>query len=216
MDPLALGLGLGPLAVYLIWIGLINLRLRPAVITGWKDTACLALGMTGFVIVGPLNLFFPLPAYFRFGPWVWILLIALYALTITSVNLWMRPKIVIYNVPYGELRPVLSEQAIQLDPDARWAGECLLLPNLGVQLFLDYSPILRNAQLVAVGRKQDFQGWARLEAALRESLRQIEVGRNWAGLVFLGVGTLLGFAGMLGMLTMPEQVAEAFERLFLR
>jgi len=216
MDPLALGLGFGPIAMYLVAIGLLNLRRYPLIVPGWQDTAYLLLAFTGLFIVGPVNLFFPLPAYIRFGPWVWLLLLALLGLMIISINLWMRPRIVVYNVPYSELKPVLSEVALALDPNARWAGECLVLPTIGVQLFLDYAPLLRNARLVAVGRKQDLQSWNRLETALRKALEKTEVGRNWIGLAFLLPGMLLATIAALGMLTSPEQVADSLERLFLR
>ena len=216
MDPLALGLGFGPIAIYLFAIGLLNLRRYPVVLTGWQDTAYLLLAFVGLVVIGPINLFFPLPAYIRFGPWVWLLLLALLGLVIISINLWMRPRIVLYNIPYSELKPVLSEVALDLDPNARWAGECLVLPTIGVQLFLDYSPLLRNARLVAVGRRQDFQSWNQLEVALRKALEKTEVGRNWTGLAFLVPGLLLVTVAALAVLTSPEQVADSLERLFLR
>lgn len=216
MDPLALGLGFGPLALYLGVLGVVNYRRTPLVVPGWKDTAAFMLAFTGLFIVGPMNLFFPLPAYFQFGPWVWILLLALYLLLIASLNLWMKPKIIVYNIPYDDIRPALSESALELDPDARWAGECLSLPNRGIQLYLDYFPLFRNARLVAVGRRQDFRAWADLEEQLRVRLRHLEVGRNWAGVALLGVGLFLGAMVALGMVTQPSQVAEAFDRLFLR
>ncbi|MCS7238856.1 MAG: hypothetical protein NZ899_11390 [Thermoguttaceae bacterium] len=216
MDPLALGLGFGPIAIYLAALGIVNYRRFPLVIAGWKDTAAFMLAFGGLIVVGPINLFFPLPAYFQFGPWVWALLIALYLLAIVSLNLWMKPKIIVYNIPYDDIRPALSELALELDPDARWAGECLSLPNQGIQLYLDYFPLFRNARLVAVGRRQDFQAWAELEKRLRNRLRQLDVGRNWAGVSLLVVGLFLGAMVALGVASQPSQVAEAFDRLFLR
>lgn len=216
MDPLAVAVGLGPLALYLGLMGVINFRRFPLVIPGWKDTALLLGAFTGFVIVGPMNLFFPLVAYFRFGLWVWVLLLALYTLVIISVNLWMKPRIVVYNVPYAELRPHLSEVALELDRDARWAGDCLWLPNRGVQLSVEYFGLLRNARLAAVGRGQDFQAWAELEEALRRRLQPLEVGRNWAGVSFLVLAVLLAATAILSLASQPDQVAEAFDRLLLR
>ncbi len=216
MDPLAVALAFGPVAVYCAIIGLINIRRFPLVMAGWKDTALLLSAFSGFAIIGPANLFFPLPAYLRFGVWVWVLLIVLYGLIIVSVILWMRPRIVVYNVPYTELRPVLSEVALALDLDARWAGDCLWLPTRGIQLLVEYFPLFRNARLIAVGRRQEFQAWADLEEELRRRLHAIDVGPHWAGGAFLAIGIFLALMAVLSLAAQPEQVAEAFDRLILR
>ncbi len=216
MDPFRFLLGFGPLAVYLVFIGVINLLRRPVILSGWQDTLAMALGLAGLMVVGPLNLFFPVAAFLRFGPWVWVFLLALYGLIVVLVLFWARPRLVIYNIGYTDLRPLVSETAVSLDEDARWAGESLFLPNLGVQLHLEYSALMKNALLVAVGSRQDPEGWKQLEGELRLQLAKVRSSRNWSGLALVAMGSLLALGGILGVLGSPEIVAESFRELIFR
>ena len=59
MDPLHFCIGVAPLAVYLLLIGLLNLSNKPFVTTGARDAAALGIGVSGLVIAGPMELFFP-------------------------------------------------------------------------------------------------------------------------------------------------------------
>ena len=58
MDSLHFCIAVIPLAVYLLMMGLLNLRRRPFVTTGARDAATLGIGVVGFVIAGPMELFF--------------------------------------------------------------------------------------------------------------------------------------------------------------
>ena len=73
MDPLHLSIALSPLAVYFVLLGIINLSARPQLTTGARDTAALAVGLSGLVVVGPMELFLPERAAAQFGgafkPW---------------------------------------------------------------------------------------------------------------------------------------------------
>ena len=53
------------------------------------------------------------------------------------VLLTLRPRLVVYNIFIDELRLVLADLVERLDPDGRWAGDSLVLPGLGVQVYLD-------------------------------------------------------------------------------
>ena len=107
-DPLHVCIALGPLAVYLFLLGLINLSRRPFLTTGARDAAALGVGISGFVVVGPMELFLPGAAANRFGGYVWLLLLAFYALCLTLWVLLLRPRLVIYNATAEQLRPVLA------------------------------------------------------------------------------------------------------------
>ena len=67
MDSLHFCIAVVPLAVYLLMMGLLNLRRRPFVTTGARDAATLGIGVIGFVIAGPMELFFPEGAASQFG-----------------------------------------------------------------------------------------------------------------------------------------------------
>ena len=157
--------------------GAIGLR-RPVVVAGGRDAAARALAVSGLIFVGPLALLFPESLAARIGPagtkHVWLILIAMYALYLTLVLLTLRPRLVIYNISAHQLRPILAELVQRIDPEARWAGESLCLPGLGVQLHLDGLGWMRTVSLVSSGPKQDYQGWSRLEAELTAALRGVE------------------------------------------
>jgi len=209
MDPLRLCLAFGPLAVYLVVIGLLNLSRRPWLVSGTRDAAALGLALSGLVIIGPMELFLPEAAVGRYGPFVWAMLLATYAVCLILLLLLLRPRLVIYNVSGDRLRPVLAETVERLDPQARWAGDSLSLPGLGVQLHLDASPSMRNVSLVACGSRQNYLGWHRLEQELGRSLDRQEPGeRNYRALSLLGAGVLILAALAWSVTRSPELVAQ--------
>ncbi len=189
MDPLRLGIALSPLAAYVLLLGLVNLSSRPLLTSGGRDMAALALGISGLVLVGPVELFFPEFAVERFGGYVWLMLIGLYALLVVFLMLVLRPRLVIYNMTVEQLRPTLAHVVSDLDPDVRWAGECLVLPRLGVQLHVEPFLAMRNVQLVSSGPHQSFAGWRRLERGLVKGLKGVSSTPNPYGfsLVFFGL-----------------------------
>ena len=191
IHPLHVCIALGPLAVYLMLLGFINLSRRPLVTTGARDSAALGVGLSGFVILGPFELVFPQASFWHWGGWVWPLLFAFYSLGLTLVVLMLRSRLIVYNIPAERMRPLLADLVGDLDADARWAGECLVLPQLGVQLHIESSPTLRNVQLVAAGPRQNFDGWRRLEQALTQALKQTTGVRNPLGFSLLFFGACM-------------------------
>jgi hypothetical protein len=219
MNVFHLCLALGPVAVYLLLLGMINLSRRPFLVSGTRDAAALGLALSGLVIVGPLAMLFPQGAATRLGhfgiEWVWVLMLALYGLCLVLVLLTLRPRLVIYNIAADQLRPILAELVERLDPEARWAGDGLLLPALGVQLHLEGLAWIRNVSLVSAGPNQDYAGWRRLEAELTVALRQVEVRRNPGGLIPLGAGLCIAcmLAGFI--VRDPQAVARTLYDLFV-
>ena len=104
VDPLRLCIALSPLAAYVLLLGLINLSSRSLVTSGGRDLAALALGISGLVIVGPMELFFPEVAVERFGGYVWLMLLGLYGLLAVLLMLILRPRLVIYNMTVEQLQ----------------------------------------------------------------------------------------------------------------
>ena len=207
MDPLHLAIALGPVAVYLLLLGLINLSRQPLVTGGSRDSAVLGLAVMGFFIAGPMELFMPQAAAERWPGWVWLLLVALYLLSLTLLVLLMRPRIVIYNMTADRLRPALASVAKELDGEARWAGESLCLPSLGVQLHVESFHSLRNVQLIASGGRQSYSGWRSVERSLRTALHSESVERNPYGVSLLLMGSLM--AGIVCYMTISNHDAVA-------
>jgi len=216
IDPFRLCLALGPLAVYILLIGTINLFRRPFLVSGTRDAAALGLALSGLMIVGPIELFCPVAATLRFGSGVWLLLVALYGLGLAFVLLTLRPRLVVYNVAGDELRPVLADVVTRLDAEARWAGESVSMPNLGIQWHIETVTTMRNVSLVATSANQSAQGWRRLELALGAALARLEVPRNPRAVGLLGAGGMLIAAVVLSIARDPQTVAQSiFEILRL-
>ena len=171
MEPFQQCLALGPIAIYLLLLGAINLSRRPVVVSGTRDAAALGLAVSGLIFVGPIALVFPESLAAHFGPvgtkYLWLTLVAVFATCLVLMLLSLRPRLNIYNISASQFRPILAEIVERMDPDARWAGDCLYLPALGVQLHLESVGWMRNVSLVSAGPKQEHQGWLRLGAESR-------------------------------------------------
>ena len=218
MEPFHQCLALGPVAIYLAMLGVINLARRPLVVSGGRDVAALGLAVSGLIFFGPVALLFPEGVAAHFGPagtkYVWLMFVGLMVICLIVMLLILRPRLIIYNLSVDQLRPILAEVVGQLAPDAQWAGDCLFLPGLGVQLHLESVGWMRNVSLVSSGPKQNYQGWSRLEVELATALRGIEVPWNISGLMLLSVGNALVIGLAWAIIHDPQAIARTvFELL---
>ena len=194
-DPLRLCIALGPLAVYLLVLGSLNLGRRTMIVTGARDLAALGLGISGLMTVGPIELLLPQTAAMMYGPMIWLMLMILYSLVVSLASLMSKPRLVLYNAcPRAEFRPMLAAAVDELDPQARWAGSTLALPGLQIEFVVDGHPSLRTITLTATHDRQNLAGWNALHGALARNLRKQPQGPNvWgfglttAALTMLGV-----------------------------
>ncbi len=213
MNPLYFAIIAAPIGVYLFIIGLVNLKRRPFVTTGSRDAAAIGIAISGLMIAGPMELFFPESAAGRFGPYVWVLLLAFYGLCVSLIVLLMRPRIVVYNLGPQSLRPLLGDVAIRLDPKARWSGDSLWLPTLNVQLNLEGSSWLSNSQLVSVGDKQRFEGWRMLEKELGEQVSAMRSETVVFGVALIASAAALGLTATVWIVAEPLVAREALANL---
>ena len=216
VSPLHLCIFLGPMAVYFLLLGGLNLSRRPFLTTGARDAATLGIAISGFVLAGPVDLFLPEAAAITFGPYVWLIMIALYALALTLLVLLMRPRLIVYNITHDQLRPLLASVASELDKQVRWAGDCLVLPGLAVQLTLEPSAGMRCSQLVAAGPRQSYPGWRRLETALGAALKENKVQSNPYGWALVVMGLAMAVSISLFLVRFPQEVADQFADLLRR
>jgi hypothetical protein len=215
MDPFRLCLALGPVAIYWLLLGAINMFRRPFLVSGGRDAAALGLAISGLLIVGPVELLFPVAAAVNFGTGtVWVCLIALYALCLVFTLLTLRPRLVVYNIPPDEFRPILADLAMELDSESRWAGDALLMPRLGVHLYLESAALMRNVSLKSAGPNQNHQGWWRLESVLETALGDVKVARNPCGLLIIAAGSLLSAALLAIVVYDPQGVTRSLAQLF--
>ena len=213
MDPLHLCIALGPVAIYFLVLGSINLSRRPFVTSGTRDAAALGIAIGGFVVVGPMELFLPEAAAVRMGFWVWPTCLAFYGLCLSLAVLLMRPRIVIYNVTFEQLRPSLADLVLRLDSESRWAGDSLVMPNLGVQLTVESQGMMKNVQLAAAGTEQSFPGWRLLETELTAALRTAKGTRNPYGMSLIMFGLLMASAVIYYLSRDPQGVAQALNEM---
>jgi hypothetical protein len=213
-DPLRLTIALLPLASYCLLLGIINARRKPFLTSGGADLATLALALSGLMFIGPIELFRPEAATTEFGSYVWLFLLLLYWLAVWLTVLLARPRLVIYNISTDELRPIVAEAARSLDQQARWAGDSLSLPTVGVQLHLESFEVMRNVSLVASGAQQNLATWRQLGMLLAGRLENLTVNSNprWLGIVLFAI--ILLAASFIHMFNHPEQIAHAMREIF--
>lgn len=210
MDPLHVTIAMVPISMYLLLIGWINIRPRPLVTTGIRDLGALAMGIAGFVITGPLELFLPEVVASLVGGWVWLPMISLYVLVVSLVLLMMRPRLIIYNMSVQELRPMLQQVMADLDPQASWVGDCMVAPTLGVQFGIESYAGVRNVTLASVGHHQDIDGWKEIELQLRSALSRMSVPSNMQGLSYLLLAVFLCGGVAYTLYNGHQEIAQAF------
>jgi hypothetical protein len=214
IDPLRLAIAVVPLAAYVLLVGFINGRRRPFITSGGSDLFALGLALSGLVFVGPLELFRPEAATRELGNYIWPVLVLLYWLGCLLIVLLSRPRLVVYNISMEQLHPALAAAASRLDPEARWAGNHLMMPTLGVQLHLDRFDLMRNVSLKSSGSQQNIDGWRALAHELRVSLAPLRVPRNPRAIGLLAVSLALLVFSIVHMMAKPEQVMQAMRQVF--
>jgi len=202
-------LALGPLAVYLLVLGVLNLSRRPVLTTGGRDLFAVGLALSGFIVIGPLDLFMPAAAAQRLGPWIWPPLVGLYLLILTLIVLVSRPRLVIYNLAPAELRTILEGMLQRLGLEHSWAGDSLSIPFWGIELHVASFPVMRNVSLVATGSTQNLHGWSHLRQELHRELAGAELPPNPIGLTLLAFSLVMLGTIVLRLLQNPSAVARS-------
>lgn len=214
VDPLRLAIALVPIAAYVLLLGFVNLRRRPFLTSGGCDLTALGVALSGLMLVGPLELFRPEAATRSFGNYIWLFLLMFYLLWLVLIVLLSRPRLVIYNISAEELHSILAEAAARLDPTARWAGNQLSIPKLGIQLHLDSFDLMRNVSLASSGGRQSIDGWRRLARELAPALRTIRVKSNPRAIGFLAVSLALFAICLTQLFNRPEALMQAMNEVF--
>ena len=174
----------------------------------------LGVALSGLILVGPVELFRPEKASAEYGSYVWLFLMAFYWLCLWLSVLLGRPRLVIYNISVDELRPVLVEAARAIDSQARWAGDSLSLPTLGVQLHLESFELMRNVSVVASGGEQSLAGWRLLAGQLYTRLQSLQVSSNPRALGIFLVAAIMLVVSMVHLMAYPHYVAQAMREIF--
>jgi hypothetical protein len=213
MDTFSACLAFGPLGIYLLVLGLINISRRPLVVTGTRETLSLGLALMGLVIVGPMQLFMPQQAALRFGEFVWLLLLGFYLLCLTMVILLSRPRLIVYNIAPEDLDAALDTAAQRIDADTVRAGKSLYLPLARVHLHIEPFPPLGNVALIATGDEQSVSGWRRLEHSLRQAVQEAAPAGGTQGIWLLAIGSLMLAGLAYWVADDPQTIAQGLQRI---
>lgn len=205
-----------PLAMYVLWIGCLQFRSRPTVLSGFVDTIWLGMGISGLMLVGPCELFLPEVARNRFGWMAHLLVLALSALLLILAAVTRNPRIVIYNISKRQLEPTLRQVLKLADAQAVFTGRGATLPTLGLDLFIDLQEDRRTAELRSMSREIDLRYWRQLRLALRDSLRTVQGSSNPRAAVLIGAGlAALALVVYLGITDWPA-LARGMQQWFDR
>lgn len=171
-SPFFLLLAAVPLVAYFGVLAMIRLSGRALVTTAGRDAVALALAISGLVVIGPVELFFPSAAATLFGPRIWLWLAAFYLLCVSLVAITLRPRLVIYGRSAAEVFPALVRAATRMDPRAIADPERLTvtLPHARVQLRVDGHPGADHAEVIAFERVLPPGFWSLLLSGLRSEV----------------------------------------------
>ncbi|MEO8269468.1 MAG: hypothetical protein ABI557_07110 [Aureliella sp.] len=194
-----------PVAVYFVLIGVLRLRTRPLVTTGWRDTLTLGIAASGLIALGPMQLFFPAQAAARWHTWVWLALFALYALGLMMLLLSCKPRLIAYGMDDTQFLDALLRAAQEVDEQAHWTGDVLSLPIARIQLAIEPSGTSRVHQVVLVGMLHNLSSWLELERAFVRCGSHTKCPRSNAGWPFTLAGLFLLSWAIIPLISDPDR-----------
>lgn len=193
LDYLRLALGLIPLGLYLMVMGLLALRGRPTILTTGQESLLIGFALSGFVLIGPIELFFPTGAYAALGLWVWLLLVALYFLVVLLIALQRAPGWTIVGMDAEEFRAFFESVLQEGSVDCKWMGNQLQIDKWDVRAIAEPSRgFPKTTCLSPCGRVRNVLGWYQIEklVATSKALEQTGAGRS-SGMIPTAVCLLL-------------------------
>ena len=168
---------------------------------GGRDIAALGFAIAGLIAVGPGELFFPKSAAGLFGPWVWLALIAFYALTVSLFALTSRPRLVVYGRTPDQMIDPLFEAAQEIDPDAICENDKreVYLPKHRLHLRVAGYSGIDSAYIESFQPVSNLDFWNRLLGHVRDKASQTPAPtpRRGAGMIVaaLALATLVLWQG---------------------
>lgn len=164
MDYLRLALGLIPLGVYLLVMGLLAMRRRPTLITSGQEAMLIGFALSGFMWIGPIELFFPTGAYAVLGEWAWLMLLALYGLMVLLFALQRAPAWTVLGLSSDRLRELLQQVLAEGGIEHAWLGNQLEIPQWSLRAIVEPSRGFKGvSHLTPCGRQTQLIGWYELE-----------------------------------------------------
>jgi len=202
MEPLGLTFRLVavvlPVALYFLLLGLLNSRRRPQLLTGRRDFILLTAALSPLVLM---------PVAEMLG--LSLLHVGLSAIALLAGVALLAPRgrsWVIYNLPPGQIRGILSRSLDSSGLSSKPAGSAFAL-DAGGLLRISHFPLLRNVTLRLDGASPETA--ARVEEALTASLGRCRAETSPMAVALLLVATAM----MLAPLTLVAQQMPTIVRL---
>ena len=161
-----------PLAIYLIYLGLLNLSRKPRVVLGAIDSLALSIGISGLVIIGPLQILLPSTAMVRFGENMWYPMVLLYIFCVTWLLLLSRPRLVIYGIHSHTFQMSLSSVLKRNQWSADQNENIVRIDELGIDFEVCEFPMMQNVTLRPVQSQQSLGVWRKLRAEMTTELQK--------------------------------------------
>lgn len=217
-EPYAATIAFAPLIIYLLALSIIRIGGWVWVTTGSRDVAAVIFAISGMIVIGPLELFFPNTTAAMLGPWVWAPLLLLYFLFACLVVLNSRPKLVVYGRTLEEVYPAMVRAACTLDAGAIENAEQLQvhLPALTAHLRIDLARGNDCSTVVAFEQTLPVVFWRQFAKQLRTELRRTSPPfprRGWAMLI---VATMAAFLLVRHVAAQPALLVEGFHEWLIR
>ena len=167
LDYLRLALGLIPLGIYLLVMGCLALKKTPTLLTSGQEALLVGFALSGFALIGPIELFFPTGAHANLGQWVWLLLMALYFLIVLLFALQRSPSWTMLGLSCKQLQLLIDQALIDQSIEHSWLGNQLEIPQWSVRAIVEPSRgFPSTSHLTPCGKQPSLMGWYELEKLL--------------------------------------------------
>ena len=186
---------LAPLGVYLFFLGIINLSSKTRVLTGRQDFIALSLGISGLIIVGPMQVLLPQAGMIRFGNSVWYPMAILYLFGTTWLLLLSRPRLILYNLGQDKFSELMESVVDREKWSVRWHGNILQINEIEIQFEILPSVSMKNITLRATHSEQSNAGWRILREVLRSELQSQHSKFNGFGFLLITCGLIIVVVG---------------------
>ena len=184
-----------PLAIYLIYLGTLNLSRRPRALLGAIDSLALSIGVSGLVIIGPLQMLLPSTAMVRFGENVWYPMVLLYFFGVTWLLLLSRPRLVIYGIRTHAFQTILSSVLARNQWSADQNENIVRIHELGIDFEVCVFPMMQNIILRPIQSQQSLRVWRKLRAEMTTELQKQTACNYGVGLGLLLCGLAVAAIG---------------------
>ncbi|MFG0254629.1 MAG: hypothetical protein ACF787_05975 [Rhodopirellula sp. JB053] len=217
-DPFPATVAFAPLIIYLFVLAIIRIGGFTWVTTGGRDLAAVLAAVSGLVVIGPMELFFPNATASFLGAWVWIPLLLLYFLFACLMILGVRAKLITYGRTAEEVFPAMARAARSIDPAAAINNEQwqIHLPTQGVHLRLESSPGHDCVSVLAFEPTLTPSFWHSLQSKLRDELRATSPPRPRRGWALLSVACMMAYSLVRYVASEPALLVEGFREWIIR